>query len=487
MPVSRTASNTFIAISVLFSAICWYFAFSLSGDFGYLLWVAPIPVLYCSLFLKQRWAFLIAFISYLLGRLSWLPYLLSVLPVPLAILFTVLLPLIFALIVIAARSIILRFSHWSAVFALPVLFTSFEYLSFLFSRDGTAGSIAYTQVNYLPVIQIASIAGIEGITFLLTFIPSAIVLIYFNYKRQHAVKPLLFITIGIVGITMIFGAWRLRDHVTGKESPVRIGMATIDEKAHHSTYATSTEKQLHLADLYLNEVSVLARQGAQVILMPEKIFRYNEAEQSGILQRFKDTALAYHLFIIVCVDQKKNDYYENRAWVISDEGRVIADYQKVHLFEGEVLDSVRPGKQIGLFSRGGAEEGVAICKDLDFQQYILGYGKAERRMLYVPAWDFVRDGWMHSRMAIMRSVEGGYSMARNARQGRLTINDYRGKVLFEAHSDEGAPVRLVATVVPQYYKTVYSVLGDWFGMLNVVAAVVLMIVLIRSRGGRSRG
>ncbi|SHN24093.1 nitrilase-related carbon-nitrogen hydrolase [Chitinophaga sp. CF418] len=481
MSVLQPVSKPFIGISVLFSAICWYFAFSLSGNFGYLLWVAPIPVLYCSLFLKKKWAFLIAFASYLLGRLSWLPYLLSVLPVPLAILFTVLLPLIFALIVIAARKIILRFSHWSVVFAFPVLFTSFEYISFLFSKDGTAGSIAYTQCNYLPVIQIASIAGIEAITFLVTFVPSAIVLIYFNYIRQRSVKPLLFITIGIVCITMVFGAWRLRDHVTGKESAVRIGMATIDEKAHHSTYTTNTEKQLHLADLYLHEVSVLARQGAQVILMPEKIFRCNEAERSGFLQRFKDTALAYHVYIIACVDQKKNDYYENRAWVISDEGRLVADYQKVHLFEGEVLDSVRPGKQMGLFNRGGSEEGVAICKDMDFQQYILGYGKSERRILYVPAWDFVRDGWLHSRMAIIRSVEGGYSMARNARQGRLTINDYRGKVLFEANSDEGAPVRLLATVAPQHYKTVYSVLGDWFGMLNVVAAVAWMIALMMNR------
>lgn len=57
MPEVQPVSKAFIIISILFSAICWYLAFSLSGDFGYLLWMAPIPVLYCSLFLKKQMGF----------------------------------------------------------------------------------------------------------------------------------------------------------------------------------------------------------------------------------------------------------------------------------------------------------------------------------------------------------------------------------------------------------------------------------------------
>jgi apolipoprotein N-acyltransferase len=83
-------------------------------------------------------------------------------------------------------------------------------------------------------------------------------------------------------------------------------------------------------------------------------------------------------------------------------------------------------------------EGVAICKDMDFQQFILGYNKQSPAVLWVPAWDFV-DRRIHAfPMAMMRYREGGFSLVRNARQGRLTISDWRGKVLYEANSENGS-------------------------------------------------
>src|ERR1700759_79578 len=125
-------------VLVLLSGICFYLSFSLNGNFGWMIWIAPIPVLYFSLVVKALEAFLLAFLAYLIGRLSWFSYLKTVMPAVPAILFTVLLPLIFALIVLAARKIILKSKHWFSVFAYPVLFTAFEYIVFIFSRDGTA-------------------------------------------------------------------------------------------------------------------------------------------------------------------------------------------------------------------------------------------------------------------------------------------------------------------------------------------------------------
>ncbi len=42
---------------VLLSGLCFYFGFSLNGNFGWLIWIAPIPVLYISLIVKPRQAF----------------------------------------------------------------------------------------------------------------------------------------------------------------------------------------------------------------------------------------------------------------------------------------------------------------------------------------------------------------------------------------------------------------------------------------------
>src|SRR6185436_13007960 len=161
----------FVAGAVITAGLCWYFANDLSGNFWYLMWFAPVPVLITSFRLSAKWAFLAAFIAYLLGRLSWLPYLLTVLPVPLAIFFTVLLPLIFALVVLLTRKIVLQNRNGWSAFAFPVFWCLFEFLLFKFSPDGTAGSISYTQSNFLQVVQIASVTGILGISFLVTLFP----------------------------------------------------------------------------------------------------------------------------------------------------------------------------------------------------------------------------------------------------------------------------------------------------------------------------
>ena len=47
-------------------------------------------------------------------------------------------------------------------------------------------------------------------------------------------------------------------------------------------------------------------------------------------------------------------------------------------------------------------------------------------MLLVPALDFTGDGWLHSRMALVRGVESGLTVVRAAAYGRLTVTDAGG-------------------------------------------------------------
>jgi apolipoprotein N-acyltransferase len=408
------------------------------------------------------------------------PYLLSILPLPLVFLFTLHFPLIFALLVITARKLMLTYSHWSTVFVFPVLVTTMEYLSFLITPDGTMGSIANTQCDFLPVVQVASLTGIQGITFLVTFIPTAIAFIIYRYQQKQSIRTLSFVTTGVFVATTVWGVTRLNQTSSAAKS-LQVGMVSIDERAYHKEYTKGEDRDLYLAGLYLRQLGELVKKGAEIVVFPEKMFTVKDNRYPGFIQQFKDSAIAHHVSIVACVTQQKGDYYENRAWVIGREGTLLADYQKVHLFVGEVLDSLKPGKEPGLFLRKSTPEGVAICKDMDFQQYISGYGRADCNVLYVPAWDFERDGWMHSRMAIMRCVEGGFGMVRNARQGRLTINDYCGRVLYEANSDNGTPVMLTGSIDTQHHPTLYNKWGDWFSILNIIASLACLVLLAKAR------
>jgi apolipoprotein N-acyltransferase len=464
---------------VLLSGIFFYLGFSLNGDFGWMIWIAPVPIIYISLIVKPREAFLIAFIAYLIGRMSWFAYLKSVLPAPLLILFTLLLPVIFALIILATRKIVLNSQHWFSVFSYPVLFTAFEYALFIFSRDGTVASIGYTQSNYLFLIQIASLTGLLGISFLISFIPSAIALALYFRERKKTVFTILFLLILFLGDSIIYSLIRLGKPNEG--SALNIGMVALDESLYKGIFQNNPAIRLKVAESYLQEISKLAGQGAQIILIPEKVIFVNDSTIKEILDKFTNLAVDRHIQIIIGGSKEKKGYALNNAWVVSGNGKLLADYQKVNLFEGEVLDGCVPGKNIAVFRTDTFNEGVAICKDMDFQQFILKYSKQSPAILWVPAWDFVKDGYLHSRMAIMRSVEGGFSMARNARQGRLTISDWRGKVLYEANSENGSLAVLMGKISVEPHPTLYARAGDWFGTVNMFAAIGFIVFLFRRK------
>ncbi len=74
---------------------------------------------------------------------------------------------------------------------------------------------------------------------------------------------------------------------------------------------------------------------------------------------------------------------------------------------------------------------------MDFPLLARQYSNDGARLMLVPAWDFVADGWLHGRMAILRGVESEFSIARSVKQGILTLSDSRGRVL--AFRVTGAP------------------------------------------------
>src|SRR6266496_3889274 len=465
--------------AVLLSGLCWYFSCDLSGNYWYLLWFAPIPVLLASFHVSGKATFIMAFVAYLTGRLSWLPYLLAVLPVPLAISFTVLLPLIFALIVLITRKIILtRKNTWSA-FALPVLCCLFEFIFFKFSPDGTAGSLAYSQANFLPVVQIASVTGILGITLLVTLFPSAVAVAIYYRDNKKMIVPLSIIFLLIV-VPILFGVIRMNGEPSNQNT-ITVGLATVDEKFHSETNNPKFEDEVHVAKLYAEQVTKLAKQGAQVVVLPEKIVNVAFEFAFPVKSTIANAATNNHVTIITGYTHFNESMKQNMALAISQEGRLLADYQKVNLFEGEARKGFIPGKETAAFTLYNIPSGIAICKDLDYQNFMRKYDENNVQILYVPAWDFVKDGWLHSRMAILRGVVNGYAIVRAARQGELTISDYRGKVLYEASSTNNNAATLIGKISPQATKTIYSRFGDWFGILNLIVAFYFILFVARKK------
>jgi len=479
-----TADNTnktsisiiWILTGIILSGLAWYISDGLNGDFWYVMWIAPVPVLLLSLKTSARQAFLIAFVAYLIGRLSWFSYLVTVATLVPAIIFTLLPSLIFAVIIIGNRWCIKRLNSWYTVFAFPVFFTTFEYGLIKFSADGTAASIAYTQLNCVPFIQVAAIAGILGITFMLTFIPSAIALGWYYRVEKLKLRYVAGVAIILISSMFIYGGIRMNtiNSFTLKRH-VRAGLAVLDEKVHTNSDSPDFAKEKQVAMAYAAMVKPLAAQGAQVVLFPERVIGVGRPWADSITRILSDAAKQNHVFIITGYTNQKKTVERNSGLVIDTGGKVILDYNKAHLVVG-LERQFTPGSTPGIFKFKSLQSGLAVCKDLDFQDYIKQYGDDKPGILYVPAWDFVVDDWLHCRMAILRSVENGFSMVRAARRGRLTINDQFGRVTSEASCANDKQATLIGNVSPQHIDTLYTRFGNWLGMVSLLATVGFLVI-----------
>jgi len=463
---------------IIFSGLCWYISYGFTGGYWFLFLIAPIPVLLLSFRLKAKAAFFVSFTAYLIGRLSWFSYLVSVAAVVPAIISTIAPALIFALIVLLTRRIVTRSKYWFTVFAFPVLWTSFEFLLFKFSPDGTAASIAYSQLNMLPLIQIASVTGALGITFMITFIPSSIAVGWYFKNEKNKLRYLMATAVIIVASVFVFGFIRMNNN--DEKNKIKVGLVVLDEKLHNITDHPDAEKEIKLTTAYAAQIKMLAAQGSQVVVLPERAINITKITDSTIMSILSNTAKENHVAIVSGYTNFKNDPERNSAIVIDADGRLVTDYNKVHLVTG--LESMfTPGKEIGSFNVNETKAGVAICKDLDFPDYIKNYGKDNEGCLFIPAWDFVVDDWLHARMAILRGVENGFSEVRAARQGRLTISDYYGKVNFEASSAQGNAITLTGEVSLTHKETFYSKSGNWFAIINVVMALGFIFIAMKKR------
>ena len=467
-----------IIAAMLFSSVCWYVSYGLSGDYWYLVWLAPIPILILSFRLSAKAAFLIAFIAYAIGRLSWASFLVSVATLVPAIIFTILLSLIFAVIVLITRRIVVRSGKWWAVFVFPVIWTTIDFLIYKYSADGSAASIAYTQSNLLPLIQIASVTGMAGISFFVTFFPSAIAVGWYHRHEKQKLVPLTVTSIVIILTVFLFGAIRISNHKEG--ATLKVGLAVLDEKFHYITDHPELQKEMESAFSYTREIKKLADQGARLVVLPERAINITNETYTSLMEIFMIAAKENHVAIVAGYTNFKDSPRRNSAMVINSDGKPIISYNKIHLVTG-LENQFTPGAEIGLLQFDSIPAGLAICKDLDFPSYIRKYGEKSITFLCVPAWDFIKDDWLHARMAILRGVENGFSEIRTARQGRLTISDYTGNVSAEASTAKNNEASLIGEVSLQKKQTLYSRFGDWFGILNVVIAIFFILVAIRKR------
>ncbi len=444
-----------------------------------LLWFAPLPVL---LFASRNswWGTAVtAALSWLIGGLNlWYYFSVALHMLPAIWIPIFVFPaLVFAGAVLLFRGLLRRGASWSALLAFPATWVSVEYLFNLISPHGTGGNLSYSQLNFLPVLQLASITGPWGISFLVLLFPAAIAIGL--HLRRTAPKQALRIVgaeLGLTLLVLVIGAARLTRLAPGQN--VKVGLIASDQPANVGVAAEGPEAARLFRD-YAVEVERLAAQGAQVIVLPEKLGVAVEPDTKETDTFFQSLADKTKSKIVVGLIHVSPPVKYNEARVYAP-GAMLQSYDKHHMlppFESKL----KPGTTLTLLREPSGTWGVAICKDMDFTPLSRQYGEAGTGLMLVPAWDFVLDRWEHGHIAVMRGVEGGFSIARAAKQGYLTVSDDRGRILAETQSDSAPFAALVADVPIAHDTTLYLLLGDWFAWIVLATLFFTLVQLYRLR------
>ncbi|MEO8016750.1 MAG: nitrilase-related carbon-nitrogen hydrolase [Pseudomonadota bacterium] len=458
--MSWRGGATFGILAVVFTGSMFMLSLDV-GPVGPLALLAPIPLLIYALSAPRAITVAFAAAGARAIGLAGVVYVYDELPLPALLAFVLGFALIYAGVVSATRWLARAAPAALAVFSYPLLLVTAELLLGLVSPHGSFGAMGYSLVDFLPVLQVASVGGVAALTFCVALAPMAIAV---ALVRPHKWRAALLAGALPFLLALTFGGLRMSQ---AYESHARVALVGLD-KYEASAYRGNQEA-LETARQFAEQVRKLLPQNPQYIVLPEK--QLGGAGDSRASAELLVAAVgAAPVTLVAGFDETLDPHTRLNSAQVFVPGQTLQRYVKRRLI---------PGLELGYDTGAGPlvldTRGVAICKDLDFPAMIRGYGERGVQLLLVPAWDFVLDGRMHSRMALVRGVENGFAIARAAAAGRLTASDRYGRIIAEASTSPTAPVTVVTELGLKGGGTWYVRLGDAFAWGCVACLAALLV------------
>jgi len=464
-------------------------------------WVFPVFLLRYARRAPARRAVVMVGLSLLIGQLFWLGVT-GLLFVISALLAFTLLTLLQTAAFLADRLLAERVGPLRTL-VFPVTLVAGEYL-FTFTGFGDFGALGSTQSGNLPLLQVASVTGVYGLTFVLAWFASVVNTVWtegFPPVRRtvlvHAcVLGLMFAaggarllfdapttqTVRIAGISPSSDADR-----ASSDALDRIGVkywraqevSAADPVAVGAAFAPVTE---NLVDLTRKQAAA----GAKIVVWPETHARVLERDQAALLNRVglvaKQTGI--HVGLAYALYTAQAPYIRNVAVLVGPTGEVAWTYDKTHPTPMEPM-TPGPGNVPTTDSPYGRLATV-ICYDADFRGLTRQAADKGTALLLVPANDWEGFASLHAEKATFRAVENGYSLFRHSTHGKSTAVDSQGRVLGHADYFRTDQQTLVADVpVQPRTRTVYASIGDVFAWLCLAAAALCPLwTYMRKRTGK---
>lgn len=403
--------------------------------------------------------------------------------------------------ILADRFVAARIRGFASTLALPGAWAGIDFLVARSSPYGSWGSPAYSQSDHLALLQLVSITGLFGVTFMLGWFAAVVNWAWDRRFEWAATRRGALAFAGVLGAVVLGGEARMRFfppsaptvRVASLSAPelelfpsagvarrVRAGAKPTDAET-----AAIRERGRAIDDDLLQRSEQEARAGAKVVFWAETSgFAFKE-DEPALLARGRDLATTEGIYLGMAYaawSRGAQRPLENTLVVIDPHGEIAWRFLKAIPVPGPEATISAPGdgKLKAVATPYGRLSGV-ICFDMDFPALLAQAGKLGADVLIVPSGDWREIDPFHTNMARFRAIEQGFNMVRQVNRGLSVAVDDQGRVL--ASMDHFATVHrdLVAQVPTRGVRTLYSRVGDVFAWACVAGTLALVMLAARRR------
>jgi apolipoprotein N-acyltransferase len=367
--------------------------------------------------------------------------------------------------------------------------------------------LGYSQMPALAVVQVADLAGVYGVSFVLAA-SGALVAILVERPGSSRRASLAVLT-GILVTASGYGAWRLA-------YPPRKGAGEIKAALVQTSVAQSDkwdpDERLRIEADHFEMTRRAAGRGAGLVVWSESAVPASITHDPAYARRLEDLARETGADLLLgTVSYESRDGANvpfNSAVIVGPAGGVTGRYDKIHLVPfGEYVplkgylffleplvqeaSDFHPGEGVTLLQGGGAPLGALICYEAIFPALVRRFTLAGAQVLV----NITNDAWyedtamprQHLMQAAMRAVENRRPLLRCANTGISAIVEPTGRIV--SASRLGEKTILEGSVRPADQNTLYAGTGDVFAILCVIltASSMAAALIPRSPGGHHAG
>jgi apolipoprotein N-acyltransferase len=414
-------------------------------------------------------------------------------------------PLPLILVLYLDRALCHQLSAPGSTLVFPAATVTMDYL-IGFTPLGTLFSLGSTQFTFTTVVQSASIAGIWGISFLITWFAAVVNAAWENgfdlrlgaarsggpgpagKPANLAANPAVLFTAAAL-LVLGYGSVRIATSAARSQT-VRVAGITVEHPRDYwnlldrGTPREEVERyrteMREIEDRLFERSSRAVEAGARIVFWSEGDGVVPEDDLQRFITRAGEFAESNDIYFAPAILELRygTSLNYNEVMMFTPLGEPAFTYQKTK--------SWLPVDSDGLIKTIETPYGTlaaAICFDLDFPGFLRQAARAGTDIMLVPGYDSQRIRPFHTEPALIRGVEGGYSVIRQANEGTSMAADSRAIVLARQDYFTTADRLMLADVPIQGTPTLYGYLGDWFAWASI-ALFVLLTGLGVLRGGR---